>query len=187
MRAVLGLICGILPLLSLGCAGSTQPQPMNRWIADQGGVLPGAREARAKAAAAALVACCEGREISVQVLDTDAVGAFSWASGRVFITRGLMDHLDNQELSAVIAHELGHLLSDGHLQTVASLKGCSVDPDAEVRADAVGVALLKTRGISADAMARMLAKVERYGALTTSCRLEIDHRISLLSASKAGD
>jgi Zn-dependent protease with chaperone function len=184
MRAVLGLVCCVpLLLLTIGCAGTTQSQAVNHWIADQGGVLPGSRESKAQAAAAPLVACCQGRKICVQVLDTDAVGAFSWPSGRVFITRGLMDHLDDQELRAVIAHELGHLLTDGHLQTVACLKGCCVNPDAEVRADAAGVVLLKTQGISADAMARMLAKVERYGSLPASCRSAMERRIALLSAA----
>src|SRR5262249_48863309 len=115
--------------------------------------------------------------------NTDAVGAFSWPSGRVFVTRGLMDHLDDQELSAVIAHELGHLLTDGQLQTVASLKGCCSDPDAEVRADAAGVALLRTQGISVEPMIRMLGKVERYGSLPTACRLAMDHRIALLTTA----
>jgi Zn-dependent protease with chaperone function len=123
-----------------------------------------------------------GRKISIQVLATDAVCAFSWRDGHVFITRGLMDRLNDQELAAVIAHELGHLLSDGQLQTVASLRGCCVDSDREVRADAAGLALLRAQGISARPMISMLKKVETYGALPPNCRLAMDRRIALLSA-----
>jgi Zn-dependent protease with chaperone function len=93
-----------------------------------------------------------------------------------------MDHLNDAELSAVIAHELGHLLTDGNLQTVASLKGCCVNPDREVRADAAGVALLRTQGLSADTMIHMLRKVEKYGSLPPNCRLAMEHRIALLSS-----
>jgi Zn-dependent protease with chaperone function len=189
MRAVLGCLFCFLLSCTVGCAVENQTVAVNTWAAHEGGLLVGAREAKVQAVAAPLVACCEGRKISVQILNTDAVGAFSWANGRVFITRGLMDHLDDQELSAVIAHELGHLLTDGHLQTVASLKGCCEDPDAEVRADAAGVALLRTEGLSADAMVHMLAKVERYGSLPSACRSAMDHRIALLAAARvpAGD
>jgi Zn-dependent protease with chaperone function len=92
--------------------------------------------------------------------------------------------LDDDELAAVIAHELGHLLSDGQLQTVASLKGCCVDPDREVRADAAGLALLHTQGLSARPMVSMLKKIEEYGSLPPACHLAMDRRIALLSANE---
>src|SRR5438552_2114525 len=143
MRAVLGFVCFIVLLAAAGCVSGPPSAVVNRWASQQGGVVTGSRQARAEIVARPLIACCQGRSISIQILATDSVGAFSWANGRVFVTRGLIDRLDDRELSAVIAHELGHLLTDGHLQTVASLKGCCVDPDAEVRADAAGVALLR--------------------------------------------
>jgi Zn-dependent protease with chaperone function len=149
-------------------------------VTGQGGVVAGSDQARASALASPLIAACVGRKIRIQVLATNAVCAFSWASGRVFVTHGLMARLNDEELTAAIAHELGHLLSDGQLQTVASLKGCCVDPDREVRADAAGVALLGAEGLSAAPMIRMLQKVKNDPSLPTNCRAGIEHRLSIL-------
>lgn len=165
-----------------GCITTRISQSVNLWVAHQGGTIDGSRQARAQSVARPLFASCMGRATSIQVLNTDAVSAFSWRNGRVYITRGLIDRLDNAELAAVIAHELGHLLSDGQLQTIASLKGCCIDPDREVRADAAGVALLRMQGLSADTMIHMLRKVEKYGSLPPNCRLAMEHRIALLSS-----
>src|SRR5277367_3308231 len=165
MRVVPGVLSSSLFVLLAGCVNAPLSQSVNLWVAHQGGVVEGARQARAESVARPLFACCKGHATSIQVLNTDAVSAFSWRNGRVYLTRGLMDHLDDAELAAVIAHELGHLLSDGQLQTVASLRGCCVDPDREVRADAAGVALLRARGLTAQPMVSMLKKIEKYGSL----------------------
>jgi predicted Zn-dependent protease len=45
-----------------------------------------------------------------RVLDTDVVNAFALPGGYVYVTRGLMAHLDNEaELAGVIGHEIGHV------------------------------------------------------------------------------
>jgi Zn-dependent protease with chaperone function len=170
-------------LIIAGCGTAPLSLSVNQWVVHQGGTIGGSRQARAEAVARPLFASCVGRGVAIQVLNTDAVSAFSWRNGRVFVTRGLMDHLDDAELTAVIAHELGHLLSDGQLQTVASLRGCCVDPDREVRADATGLALLRAQGQSAKPMVSMLKKIEEYGSLPPTCRLAMDRRIALLSAN----
>jgi Zn-dependent protease with chaperone function len=170
-------------LLLARCASAPMSRTVNNWVSQQGGVVEGSWQARADEVSRRLTACCSGRTIRVQVLATNAVSAFSWRNGRVFITRGLMNHLDDQELAAVIAHELGHLLSDGQLQTVASLRGYSDDPDREVRADAAGVGLLKMAGLPPQPMISMLKKVEKYGSLPVTCQSAMDRRIAILSHS----
>jgi len=59
---------------------------------------------------------CISRGITMprlKIIETDAMNAF--ASGireknyTITLTRGLMDHLDDEELEAVIAHELSHI------------------------------------------------------------------------------
>jgi len=165
-----------------GCQSAPLSQSVNVWVAHQGGVVPGSEQARAEAVAHPLLACCKGRTVSIQVLNSDAVGAFSWRNGRVYVTRGLMDRLSDHELAAVISHELGHLLSDGQLQTVASLSGCYADPDREVRADAAGLALLRASGLPPQAMVSMLQKIESAGSLPPNCRVAIQHRIAIISA-----
>lgn len=52
----------------------------------------------------------EGMALSVTVLDTPQVNAFSHGIGYVYVTRGLLTYLQSEsELAAIIAHELGHL------------------------------------------------------------------------------
>ena len=99
------------------------------------------------------------------------------------MTRGLVDGLDDAELAAAVAHEIGHLLDEGHLRSRAGLRGGhtrSTGSDAEARADAVGVTLLESAGLPRSAMVGMLEKVADAPGLSTSTRSSIRRRIGLL-------
>jgi len=172
------LVALFLPVLGLGC--STAPM-MQSWTKEQGGIVVDARQARVEAVARKLASFCRGRPITVQVLASDAPCAFSWPTGHLFVTRGLIDSLDDDELAAAIAHELGHLLSDGQLQSVASLRGFGVDPDREAKADAAGIGLLQACGLPTEAMVRMLEKVKASPLVPPGCRKALQRRIELLS------
>src|SRR5579872_1271712 len=115
MRMVQGIGFSLFLVLLTGCESATLSRSMNLWVAHQGGIVEGSRQDRAEAVARPLFACCRGRAASIQVLNTNTVCAFSWRNGRVYVTYGLMDRLSDAELAAVIAHELGHLLSDGQM------------------------------------------------------------------------
>ena len=65
-------------------------------------------------------------------------------------TRRLAIGLDDDELAAAIAHELGHLTGRGDALPLQ---------EAERQADQLGIGALQEIGISADAMIRMLRKV----------------------------
>src|SRR4029078_1386260 len=44
------------------------------------------------------------------VLDSDEINAFTTGGGYVYITRGIMNYLNNEaELEAVLGHEIGHV------------------------------------------------------------------------------
>ena len=92
------------------------------------------------------------------------LGAWSWPDGRVRVSRSLVDLLDEDELAAAIAHELGHLLDGGELPGAEAALGGSDpigdDSGPETRADWIGCRLLAARGGSPEALVRMLAKVE---------------------------
>lgn len=90
------------------------------------------------------------------------VGAWSWGDGRIQVSRALADLLDDDELAAAVAHELGHLLAGGELPGYpAALAGAGESPEPEERADRLGCSLLAARGIDPTAMVRMLRKIDR--------------------------
>ena len=145
-------------------------------------MLTDARQQRAEAVVARLTAGDPQLRVKVQVLTTDAVCAFAWPNRTIYVTRGLMDRADDDVLAAALAHEMGHLLSDGRARSFASLKGCDQNADAEVRADAYGVALLRAKHVPTDSMTRMLRLVRDSNTLAPDCRRAMDHRIELLIA-----
>lgn len=103
--------------------------------------------------------CVPDGNCDYQVVDRMDATAFAWPDGRIHVTRGLVDLLDDEELAAAVAHELGHLLDDGHLTGRFSLKGTARSQDAEARADVIGRQLLRQAGLPHESMKRMLEKV----------------------------
>ena len=178
LRAVPLTLAFIATVSTLGCGSATSQLS---WVRAQGGVIQDGRLHRAQAACSLLIGSSADRTVHIHVLDTESVGAYGWPNGNVFVTRGLVDLLSDQELAAAIAHEMAHLLNDGHLHTVVSLRGCCVSPDVEVRADAIGVRLLHERGISRATMISMLNKVRSSPGLPSSCQRGIGQRIELLT------
>ena len=177
LRAIGIIVLGIISLPALGC-GSVASQ--TNWVRANGGVVQDARLNRAQSACEILGSSAD-RSVCVHVLDSDSIGAYGWPDGNVFVTRGLVDLLTDQELTAAIAHEMGHLLNDGHLHTVVSLRGCCTSPDIEVRADSIGVRLLAEHGIGREAMTSMLNKVRLSSGMPSLCQQRIGQRIELLT------
>jgi hypothetical protein len=88
-------------------------------------------------------------------------GAWAWPKGPIRVSGALVDLVDDDELAAAIAHELGHLQADGAWQgPLAALEG-SAGPDVEARADELGCRLLAWHGIPPAASVRL---VEKLGA-----------------------
>ena len=154
---------------------------MQEWVGQQGGLVQDMRQARVQAAARPLLARCQGRVVTIQVFAMDQLCAYAWPSGNIFISRGLVDQLTDQELSAVVAHELGHLLSDGRLHSTVSLRGYPSSYDREVRADAAGIRLLQAAGIPPRAMVTMLQKVAGSIDLP-QVKLAVARRIAILNS-----
>ena len=164
----------LVPVL-LGCGGGGSGR--TRWVERQGGVLDDARQRRVEAVGRRVVPPHLRGAVVVLVLDSDEVTAFSWRDGSVYLTRGLVDRCTDDELAAAIAHELGHLLGDGHLPPVAGLRGCEHGLDEEERADRVGVELLRACGLPPEAMATMLSAVMESGESGSLYRQSLDGRI----------
>jgi len=158
LRWLLGLCAlGVLSLGATGCSTSAlleRPPAWHVWSQKYGGVLESAQpgdNARISRALATIAPMCGCQHTSVRVLDDDAVGAFAWRDGSLFLTRGLLATMDDAELTAALAHELGHLVEDVRRQS---------DGDVEAHADAWGVGVLERSGLPARSMIRMLVKLE---------------------------
>jgi Zn-dependent protease with chaperone function len=176
--ALLVLLAG----LATGCA--QRCGSVDNWARGKGGVIPGgADQARAQHLARPLVAGID-HPITITILDSPAAGAWTWPDGRIFLTRGLLALADDQELSAAIAHELGHLLADGHATgptPVAALRGCSGGCDGrEAHADELGIALLRQRKLPIEGMPRLLGKLAERKDLPADCRAALRRRIDRL-------
>jgi len=161
-----------------GCAAGN-PAGWQSWAARHGGLAPqDVYIDRVQAICAELRDGWEGSPLVAHVLDTDAVCAYAFDSGDVFVTRGMITRCTDEELAAALAHEMGHLASHGNRRTAASVRGQSVTGDEEVQADAIGCQILLKHGSSPAAMRAMLQVV---GDANPVSRNDVQRRISLLA------
>src|SRR5712671_4733615 len=115
--------------LVAGCSASRAPRAMtlhDAWVRQQGGLISGAKALTYQQRVQTSVARLRGGSLSgarVQVLDCDAAAAYAWPDRSIFATRGLVDLLADDELAAALAHEMGHLISDGWMQPPVALRG----------------------------------------------------------------
>ena len=175
---ILGLVA---VMLVGGCA--VKSDPISLWVRQEGGTVASANpsQARLESVAKRLTRGRPDLQISVYVLASDMVTAYSWPNHHIFVARGLMNRVDDNELAAVLAHELGHLLDRSHVpMTMASLRGCDKNLVIEARADAIGSDLLQRQGCPTEAMITMLGKIECSGTLPQFCRLAMEQRMALL-------
>jgi hypothetical protein len=101
--------------------------------------------------------------ISFGLSSRDALGAWSWADGRIRTSRALVDLLDDDELAAALAHEIGHLLDGGHIAGApAALSGADGTPGPEGRADLIACRILAAGGGRPEALPRMLRAVAAH-------------------------
>jgi hypothetical protein len=148
--AIIGL--GLL----VGCSGPAL-RPADRWVARNGGVCEpaGDRMTRLSGRFDAVIS----KPIKLIVLDRSDLRAYSFPSGEVIVTRGLIAALSDDELTAVIGHEVGHLLRGGHRQAPTALTGQPKTADTESAADDASVQLLTAMNLPTTAMRSSLEKV----------------------------
>src|SRR4051794_1443748 len=93
----LGVIGSIVIMIG-GCCVAQSGE--SAWIQANGGELADGRQRRVDRLAQPILVQCVGLRVTVRILDTDSVGAFSWPTGHLFVSRGLMDHMDDDEVCA---------------------------------------------------------------------------------------
>ncbi len=119
----------------------------------------------------------------VRVLASGEPAAYTWPNGEVYVTTGLIDLLDDEELAAALAHEMGHRAGTGRSRRVLSLRGRKEGLEAELEADRVGVSLLRAAAIRPEKMAVMLSKVRDGAHLKPVYVADINRRIERLRGS----
>lgn len=147
----------LLPLLAAlaGCA-ATRPAG-NGTAIDADGLRAARLERLGQEVTAALD---HASAVSFAPSSRAGLGAWSWPDGRIRASRRLVDLLDDDELRAALAHEVGHLVDGGHVAGgPLALSGARGEAGVEERADLVGCRLLRARGASAEALPRMLRRV----------------------------
>jgi beta-barrel assembly-enhancing protease len=90
--------------------------------------------------------------VTIKIVDSDEVNAFSFPGGFLYLTRGLILAVDDDaEIAAVIAHEIAHVVArDGmknsrYLGTASGLSPIIVAPSGEVRTSDLGGYLIPLR------------------------------------------
>jgi Zn-dependent protease with chaperone function len=176
--ASLALMATVVSLSGLGCAQSPATfhellsQSSSRKLCEES-----AAEQRLEVALERLRVSYQG-PARVCVLDSPKPAAYSWSNGNIYLTRGLIERLNDDEMSAVIAHELGHLTHADSASQGFALGGLRTGD--EQSADAVGIMLLRLSGIPPAALAHALAKVRDAPQTPVDVRQSLTARIALL-------
>jgi len=86
-----------------------------------------------------------------RLLNTDALNAFSMADGRIYLTRGLYEQIEDDVLiAAVLAHEYAHLAAGDHCRPPC---GTTADAlDREIHADTEALHRMNAAGIAPEAL-----------------------------------
>jgi Zn-dependent protease with chaperone function len=172
----------VLVVVLLAAAGCDNSGAKRAWLLGQGGESD-VRRQRAALVGARVRDWGVTAPVTYHVLASDDVRAYSWPDGSIYLTRGLMDLLSDDELAATIAHELAHQSKRNGAFAMVGLQGCDKDLGIELRADALGVQILEANGIPRAAMAAMLQKVHDSAHIPNACRIGMEKRITVLTAS----
>lgn len=184
MRGVhLGLTSLLFFLVGCGGGAAVAPPSWAHWAERAGGIALGPQQVRAEVALARLGVGGPSL-VCVRVLANDSLGAWAFADGSIFVTRGLAQALNDDELAAVLAHETGHLKAAGRLTSPGvAFDGAAGPADCEQRADDAGRAILRFRGIPEDSLVTALRKVRNSTSISPFVRAAIDARIRRLTLS----
>jgi predicted Zn-dependent protease len=177
----MGRLCLHL-LLFLACATASgctsSPDPQRAWVTRCGGLFNDHESVERVRALAARVAT---RPVTVNVLDRSDLTAFSWPDGQVYVSRALVEALDDELLTAALAHEIGHLLNHGMSERPTALRGAPAALAVETAADRAGIELLIRAGERPDAMRRMLGRVLKQPNLPAHVAAQLHQRIATLN------
>lgn len=179
----------ILLMVMIAMAGGCsthQARPLSRatphqaWVRSHGGLAPAPLAQHVATVCSRQLGAASLADCQIHVLDSDAAVAFAWPDRRIYLARGLVTRLTDDELTAAVAHELGHLLDDGLIDHPVTLASGRTPTDCEARADRLGIAILLAHGKNPTTMKSMLEKVRSAPSTSDTTRAALTERIALL-------
>jgi hypothetical protein len=180
--AIIGSILIGLILMCCGCSTTTSASAKAApasWVHEHGGIHQGPEVQRAELAASRFAGVINN-PVRVAVLASDQPAAWSWPEGQIFLTAGLVRALDDDQIVAVIGHELGHLLCAGHASTTVALVGIEPNRDLEIAADLTCLRLLDRTGTPRSSLRTALCNVLSRNDLSDALRAQLVSRIDRL-------
>lgn len=178
MRTALALL--LLMACLPGCTTSgVAAGPSSTWIAKNGGVVTDTTSHRVAEIASRFTGVVE-QPLHVRVLSSKAPSAFAWPSGDIFLTDAIVSILTDDEIAAVIAHELGHIISDRSSHSGSALTGTHEHFHTEMLADDVGIRLLNATSTPQGSLRSALHKVLSFQQIRGQHSPSLSARIARL-------
>ncbi len=90
-----------------------------------------------------IVAVCDRQDLvyTIRVVDEDVMNAFSLPGGYVYIYKGLLDKMDNDDqLAGVIGHEVAHIVAKHALKRLQAAYGATILEGAAVASGHINMA-----------------------------------------------
>ena len=182
------LICLLWAIGGCACGSRTSGtcEAEGRWLARHGGLIHDTQQARAQRLCNRMCRGWINTPIHIRIVDTRQLGAWSWSNGDVYLTLGLAEHLNDDEMAAAIAHELGHLINSKVVQCPYGLGNAHETLGIEFAADLTGSRVLADHGIAPKNLVLVLQLLYRSSSIE-SLRKSLHQRIHLLlSEIKSG-
>ena len=163
--------CGSVPLV--------RTSPEMSWVHQHGAAIPGADQRRAQRLCDNLCSGFSACELNVVILESSSLGGWSWPDGHIYLTSALVHVADDAELSAAIAHEMGHLVNNHKVHPPQALARGEEHLGIETAADVTGCRILASHGIAPVSMIDLLEMV-RAKSSRAALRRALSQRISYL-------
>ena len=114
----------------------------------------------------------------IHIFADESLAAYSYSDGSIFLSRGLIDKTTDDQLAAVLAHELGHLtrVQTPVIQSRYTLEG-SGRLDQEQQADDFACSLLLARSIPVSSLAQVLTLTRDDPCTATELKPALTRRI----------
>ena len=108
------------------------------------------------------------------VLDDPGFNAFAAPGGYVFVTKGLVDRVDEAELAGILAHEITHVTARHHLKALGNRARAGLATQllaSQLRNDAGGAVSARMLSLGRDLYARGLDQSDEFDADRTGVAL----------------